>query len=554
MKPKAIFIGMGLFIVLSLGSYAQRDEKVERWHTDIDFIVKHIESLHPNPWYRVTRDEFMTKANKLKKEIPELSEDEIVVQAMQLVASLHDGHTYLCPYNHPQIPNWFPLRMERFDDGIFVTAIAKQYENMIGAKVLRIGGSAAEDCFQRVGSVTSVDSRFGLPRIVPIYISNALILNGLKIIENSTTLPLEATLADGRKISVSLPAIQWPFDLGWTRNRNVAPGNGECVTVFSKKMDSLPLHLKKLLTTRDKYWFEWLPEYKAIYFQFNSVSHDKEPIVEFIGRLWDAYEKHSPGVDKFIIDLRYNEGGDGTLLKPLLHEFIKHEDSLGRGKLFIMMGPNTFSAASNFVGQMIRHTDVATVGEPAGGPLNWFSDTLRLALPSGRLGIDISTMYWQEGHSLDARGYVPPEYPVPVTAADYFSGKDRALEEILHDRVIPLSDILIEKGADAFLSEYEKWSEKYASHGGWFPYTVFDLRTMGVKLFINGKKKDAISFFNFMTTRHPDVYWVWEILGNIYADAGNKDRALQCLQTALKLNPYDVYLRNSINNLKRQNQ
>jgi len=554
MKPKSMFIGIVLLTIFYFNSYAKQDEKIQRWHTDIDFIVKHIESLHPNPWFRVTRDAFLKKADKLKKEISDLSEEEIIVRTMQLVAYLSDGHTSLTPYNHPLIYNWFPIRMDNFDDGIFITAIDKRYEKFVGAKVLRIGKWTAEECFKRVGSVTSVDHPIGFHRTVPTYISNATILKGLDIIDTIQSLPLELLLSNGKKATTTLPSTQWSFDGGWANNRNIVPGGEESVTIFSKRMDDLPLHLRKLLTTRDKYWFELLPDHKALYFQFNSVSNDKEPFTEFVSRLWDAYEQHSSNIDKFIVDLRYNEGGNGTLLKPLLHEFIKHEDINKRGKLFIIMGRNTFSAASNFIGQMIRHTDVITVGEPASGPLNWFSDIERLLLPSGRIGIDISTMYWQEGHSLDARGYCPPEYTVLVTAEDFFSGRDRALEAILNDSVMTLSDILKENGADAFLAEYKKWSEKFASHYWWFPYTVFDLRIMGVELFIHGKKQDAISFFNFMTTRHPDVYWIWEILGNIYVDVGDKDRAVKCLQKALELNPHDVYTRNSLNSLLRQDQ
>jgi hypothetical protein len=356
-------------------------------------------------------------------------------------------------------------------------------------------------------------------------------------------------LPNGKKAATTLPLTSWPFDGGWANNQSIVPGGQACVTIFSKRMDNLPLHLRNRLTTGDKYWFELLPDQKAIYFQFNSVSNDKEPFTTFVSRLWDTYEKHSADIDKFIVDLRYNQGGNGTLLKPLVHEFIKHEAINQRGKLFIIIGRSTFSAASNFIGQMMKHTDVITVGEPASGPLNWFSDIERLLLPSGRLGLDVSTMYWQEGHSLDTRGYCSPEYPVLVTAEDFFSGKDRALDAILTDSVIPLSDILKEKGADAFLSEYKRWSEKFASNEWWFPYSVFDLRTMGVELFINGKKKDAISFFHFITARHPDVSWVWEILGNLYVDAGEKDQAVKCLNKALELNPYDVYVQNSLNDL-----
>ncbi len=244
MKPKTMFIGIALLPVFGFSSYAQQDENVQRWNADIDFIVKQIESHHPHPWRRVTRDEFIAHANKLKKEIPGLVEEEIIVQTMQLVASLCDGHTFLTPFNHPLIPIWFSIRMDKFEEGIFITAIDKQYEEFVGAKVLRIGNLTAEECFQRVGSITSVDSPVGFHRTVTAYISNAAVLKGLNVIPNNQSLPLEVLLSNGKKETTALPSTRGPFDLGWTSNRNIVPGNKECVTVFSDRMDNLPLHLK----------------------------------------------------------------------------------------------------------------------------------------------------------------------------------------------------------------------------------------------------------------------------------------------------------------------
>jgi tetratricopeptide (TPR) repeat protein len=231
-----------------------------------------------------------------------------------------------------------------------------------------------------------------------------------------------------------------------------------------------------------------------------------------------------------------------------LHEFIRYQEVNQRGKLFIIIGRNTFRAASNFVGQMVRHTNAVTVGEPA-GPVNWFSDIERLLTPSGRIGLDISTMYWQEGHPLDRRGYFPPEYPVVVTGRDHLSGKDSALEKILGDEVSTLIDIVQRRGVDAFRAEYKRWSDRLSAREWWFPYTVFDLRKAGVDLFTSGKKEESIAVFKLNAALHPDVYWVWEMLGNIYDDVGNREEAIDCLRKAVTLNPYDVYVRESLENL-----
>ena len=549
MKTSKVTMGPALFLLLTLPACAQQDEKTRRWASDIDFIADRITSLHPDPWHRVTQESFVNEVARLKTDLPGLSEEEIIVRAMQLVASIQDGHTALTPYNHPLIPVWFPIRMDEFADGIFITGITERHADLVGAKVVRIGKCVAEECFRLIGLVTSVDSPVGSRRTVPTYLPNATILKGLGIIPTTRSLPLEVVSSTGEARSVVVASVGWPFDGGWARDRNTVPGYGRCVTVFSDKMDTLPSHLWRALSGKEKYWFELLPESRALYFQFNSVSNDKELFAEFVARLWEAYDKSANGIEKFIVDIRYNDGGDGTLLQPLVHGFIKHEGVNRRGRLFIIIGGGTFSAASNFLGQMIEHTNAITVGETASGPLNWFSDIERLSVPSGRLGLDVSTMYWQGGHPLDARGCCPPEYPVPVTAEDYFSGKDRTLEAILHNEVVTLRDVLHSKGADVFLEEYEKWSRRFASNDPWFPYTVFDLRNMGVELFSQGRRADAVALFGFTARLHPDVYWVWEILGNIHVDAGDRDEGIKCLRQALKLNPHDSYVKRSLSRL-----
>jgi hypothetical protein len=415
---------------------------VEGWRSDIDLIVGKIKSTHPNPWNRIDANEFAAHAEELKADLPALDEEEIIVRAMQLVALVQDGHTMLRPVNHPAFRRWFPLRIDQFADGVFITAIDKQYAELVGARVLRLGDLAARDAFQKVGSVAFMDSRHSIPKEVPAYISNATILRALKIIDTSHSLPLELELQSGEKRNVSIPAMEWRAVFGWTRQNYGIPGSGDFANVFSAKMDSLPLHLKKLLNGADFYWFELLPEHKTLYLQFNTVGNAAgEPFVDFVERLWGYYDEHSEKIEKFVIDLRYNDGGNGYLLQPMIHGFIRHEEISQRGRLYAITGPCTFSAATNFLGQMIEHTDVVTVGEPAAGPLNWFSDWEQLVLPHSGVNLWVSTLYWQRGQPADRRGYYPPDFPVPVKSRDFFSGNDRALGAILSGEVVTqLSD------------------------------------------------------------------------------------------------------------------
>ena len=62
-----------------------------------------------------------------------------------------------------------------------------------------------------------------------------------------------------------------------------------------------------------------------LYFQFNRMNDWKdEPFTDFTKRLFRAYDEHIEGIDKFIIDLRFNDGGNGYLLPP--HRLERHID------------------------------------------------------------------------------------------------------------------------------------------------------------------------------------------------------------------------------------
>jgi hypothetical protein len=117
--------------LMTLNSFAQSNSTIE-WQKDIDFIVNRIQEFHPNPWLRISKETFLDNANQIKNNLESLTEEERIVKTMQLVASLGDGHTYLFPWTHKLFYHWFPIRIERFVDGIFITGIdSKNIEIML---------------------------------------------------------------------------------------------------------------------------------------------------------------------------------------------------------------------------------------------------------------------------------------------------------------------------------------------------------------------------------------------------------------------------------------
>lgn len=101
------------------------------------------------------------------------------------------------------------------------------------------------------------------------------------------------------------------------------------------------------------------------------------------------------------------------------------------GKLFLIMGRGTFSAAMYISGRLETHARAIVVGEPTGGAPNFVGEVSMFKLPfSGLLG-SISTLYHQNTFASDERAYIPPRIYTPPTYAAWKAGRDPAMEAIM---------------------------------------------------------------------------------------------------------------------------
>jgi hypothetical protein len=132
-----------------------------------------------------------------------------------------------------------------------------------------------------------------------------------------------------------------------------------------------------------------------------------------------------------IIDLRRNAGGNTFLHRPLLLGLIRNEKINQRGKLFVIIGRNTFSAAMNASTMIEDYTNAIFVGEPTGASPNFVGETTLVTLPHSQLQFSISDLYWQTSWPMDHRHWIAPRLYIPPSFAAYRINRDPALEAIL---------------------------------------------------------------------------------------------------------------------------
>jgi hypothetical protein len=100
----------------------------------------------------------------------------------------------------------------------------------------------------------------------------------------------------------------------------------------------------------------------------------------------------------------------------------------------VIIGRDTFSAAQTFVNLLEQLAAPIFVGEPTGTRPNRFGNEATYRLPYSGVFGTISSGYNQAATSRDERRWVWPHLPVALSAADYWAGRDPALEVIREHR------------------------------------------------------------------------------------------------------------------------
>lgn len=396
----------------------------EGWRYDLQLLMRELKRKAWDPYRYVPEAEFDAMAGDLHERVPTLSDIQIINGMKRIVTLLGDGHARIqLPESHPLANRTLPAQFYLFEEGLFIIAAMPDFADLLGAQVVTLGGQTVDNLFARIAPIQSRDNDYWLRQRVPYVLRELPTLHALGLIPSPDEAALELLLPDGTERSVTLPAesdqstdVLWnayPYPYGWR--------------FFAETLDTpLPHYIRNQALN---YWFEYLPDERTVYFQFNRVRDDPaEPLSAFTARLFDYIDAHD--VAKLVIDLRWNNGGNTFLEMPLLHRLIGSRINR-KGAFFVIVGRRTFSAAQNGATLIERHTEAIFVGEPTGSSPNFVGETIPIELPYSKLQANVSDLYWQSSWPLDHRTAIPPTLFTPPTFAAYRANRDPALDAIL---------------------------------------------------------------------------------------------------------------------------
>ncbi|MNC50997.1 Peptidase family S41 [compost metagenome] len=174
------------------------------------------------------------------------------------------------------------------------------------------------------------------------------------------------------------------------------------------------------------YSFTNLSAEQTLYVAYNSCAEDSEyPVKRFVQDIKTSL-KASP-VQKVIVDLRANGGGDSRVIKPLKTSLL-HEPTL-KNHVLVLIGRGTASSAMMNASDFREELQAKLLGEPTNGDPNKPGEIQFLQLPESGLTVIYSTSEFHSPEITDDA--LMPDIPVDYTISDYRQGIDPVLNAAL---------------------------------------------------------------------------------------------------------------------------
>ena len=513
------------------------------WREDLHFLAAQMRLKHRSLFHTMTEAQFDNAVASLDSDLPNLNSDQIFVRFAQLTAMVQDGHSGfdLLPIPANEM-NRIPVHFVRYADGIYIRAAAPAYADIVGGKLLEVGGVPWHEAIQRLDSLQSHDPGNNgeqLAWTAKALLNYPRVLHGLGLSDSSDGADFVIE-KEGKsrtlRMRASAPLGTWYLDSepdGWIDAR--------------PKTVTAPLSMQH----REKhYWFTYLPERHAVYFQFNLViDGEGETLAQFSSRLAKAIQQ--PEVQRLVIDVRNNTGGDNTLLRPLLAAIFRSPVDR-HGGIYVITGPTTFSACQNFVNRLENYADVIFVGQPTAENVNFYGDPAGITLPHSHLEAAVSQLWWQDEDPRDKRAATMPDAAFESTFRDYLTGADPALQFAL-TAATPLTieeslEQALPQGLEGTKGEYASYLadplHKYLSN------PERRINSLGYKLLGEKRVADAIVIFEVNAQVHPNSSNAYDSLGEAYAAANDKQHAINAYRKSFQLNSENANAKRMIEQLQ----
>jgi hypothetical protein len=412
---------------------APRD-RAEAWQQDLEVLVTRF-LKYDRSFSAQSRAAFRDRIAALQGTLRTKTDPEIIVEMARTIALSGNAHTRLYLMRNRTEVRRLPIRVWWFKDRLHIIRAVDEQKNLLGCRILKIGAMDVTAATARIRGIKAGNNSW--QRYMSSYfLTSPDVLFGAGVIPSPEQVALRVscgnTSRDVRLVPLPLRKASAPVEAWW----DLAPAYGDlnASLVPALQPKNAPRYLQK---PQENYWFEYIPESRAIYVQYNRSQEMRNgmSMEQFKDSLLQAIEERKP--DALIFDLRFNTGGNLEVGTPLMKALA---EKLNGVPVFVLTGRATFSAGITHVVQLKQWARATIAGEPVGDELDMWAEGGNLLLPNSKL-----TAHYSNGfHSYSKREYpdrrpylmdldvdsVAPDIVVEPSWSDYIQGKDAVLDAV----------------------------------------------------------------------------------------------------------------------------
>ena len=517
------------------------------WQSDLRFLQQTIHKGYSFLFKNVKADEFDAEVEKLYNAIPTLKEHEVLAGFARIIASFKYGHTDIGWRESPIKYQVAPVSFYWFSDGVYVEGADKKYEEIIGSRLIKVEGMPVEKALASIKPLVPAENDQYFKAYGLDYLTIPQALNAQKVskeLKQSVTYSFEKDGKIFEQTITAVDAFRFPRQYGF-----VKPG---AAWTSVRDQSATPHYLKNL----DKiYYFEYLPQNKTVYVRHSQIQDDKEEAIPaFYKKLFDFIDKND--VDKLVLDVRLNGGGNNYKNKPIVTGIIESKKINRPGKLFVIIGRRTFSACQNLVNELSNYTNAVFIGEPTAENVNFYGDNRRIELPKTKLPVFLSFAWWQDKPQWENAPWLAPTLAIDMSFDDYRLNRDPALEACLNftDKDLAMDPMvrLRELFAAGKLDQVETEAKNMIADSRYRYVNFEDKINKGGYDLLNAKQLEpALYVFQLNTRLYPKSANTWDSLAEAYWKSGKTDKAIEFYNKAIEIDPNGVTGENARNMLQQ---
>ncbi len=375
---------------------------------DIEFFKNELPKRHKNPFSIITKEEFEERVSTLEQNVDKMDNYQVFSELGKIIASIKDAHTMTNYVDGKK----YPLDFYVINDDMYILNADKSLKDMMYSKIISVDGISIDIIKDELKQQIAYENESWLKLLlgnyfIPSYIYGA----GIEKNAASHTFRVEK---DGELKEFEVSVLNFE----------------DTIDFFDDKSSD------KMLGKFERYYdYKYLQEDKALYFEYNVCADmDALKFKDFNDSMFKDIEANE--IEKIIVDLRGNTGGNSEILNPFTERLKSYIESNNNVEAYVLVGRKTMSSGM-FAIFRIRDAvpSAVCVGEPTGGAIDCYGDVKVFYLPNSQLPVQYSTKYFEFSktfkYEINGKNTYTPDVLLNPSIDDFVNINDVVLNYVL---------------------------------------------------------------------------------------------------------------------------